>query len=36
MSDLGAQKWPLCMSEARKIVEELKLVKARNFRHVSK
>jgi hypothetical protein len=28
MSDLGAEKWPLCMSEAKKICQELKLVRS--------
>ena len=27
MVDLGIEKWPLCMAEAKKFVAELKMVK---------
>ncbi len=27
MAELGMEKWPLCMAEAKKFVEELKLVR---------
>ena len=36
MAEFGVEKWPLCMAEAKKFVEELKLVRDKKLKMINK